>query len=147
MCRPSPGMARLCRGGAIVLSASFFMCGAALLTLENRARECKQGEKLLKVRVLFSASSGFHWINSTSLPIEPGCESSALGEGVEWNAQVAHRYVFCFCAYQQFTHQVLFCPRAEKPHYACSWESEKWEAAVEKHCAKCPASLSRPPRL
>lgn len=70
---------------------------------------------------LFYASSGFHWINSTSLPMKPGCESSALGKGVEWNAQVAHRYVFCFCAYQHFTHQVLFCLRAEKPHHACSW--------------------------
>lgn len=48
-------------------------------------------------------------------PPSMGCESSALGEGVGWHTQVTHRYVFFFCTYQHFTHQLLFCIKAEPP--------------------------------
>lgn len=47
-------------------------------------------------------------------PWSVGCESSALGEGVVWHAQVTDRYVFFFYAYQHFTHQLFFCIKAEK---------------------------------
>lgn len=48
-------------------------------------------------------------------PLSVGCESRARGEGVGWHAQVALRYVFFFCAYQYFTHQLLFCKKAKNP--------------------------------
>lgn len=53
-------------------------------------------------------------------PRSEGCESSAMGEGVGCHAQVTHRYVFFFCAYQHFTHQLLFCIKAENP-LTCLW--------------------------
>lgn len=48
-------------------------------------------------------------------PLNVGSVSRTPGEGVGWHAQVALRYVFSFCAYQNFTHQLLFCKKAKNP--------------------------------
>lgn len=75
-------------------------------------------------------------------PGRAGCESSAQGEGVGWHAQVAHRYVFSFCAYQHFTHQLLFCSKAEPPWHVWDWEGKEERQGSSSRGALCQTLVS-----
>lgn len=75
-------------------------------------------------------------------PGRAGCESSAQGEGVGWHAQVAHRYMFSFCAYQHFTHQLLFCSKAEPPWHAWDWEGKEERQGSSSRGALCQTLAS-----
>lgn len=80
-------------------------------------------------------------------PPSMSCESSALGEGMGWQAQVAHRYVFVFCAYQHSTYQLLFCIKAEKPLARLWLGNRRGKAGKQQQRSTVPNVLPHLPEL
>jgi len=131
--QPGPG-AKRCAGqgereewrGGTVLSAAFSVCHAALPSQALPQRQLtrlanvlgRAGQETCRERTpepCFTPAVDLVGLILECFPPSVGRESSAQGEGVGWHAQVTLRYVFFFCAYQHFTHQPLFCMKAENP--------------------------------